>query len=71
MHSQSLDYYSNTLNMPLKEYLDNVYELSIFTSKERMEAFLRIPSKETFAKMINYAAIRFIDCTLFFIRQQN
>ena len=43
---QSLDYYSNTLNMPLKEYLDNVYELSIFTSKERMEAFLRIPSKE-------------------------
>ena len=42
----SLDYYSNTLNMPLKEYLDNVYKLSIFTSKERMEAFLRIPNKE-------------------------
>jgi hypothetical protein len=45
----SIDYYSNELNIPLAEYLDAVFELSIFTSEKRMEAFLRIPNKELLA----------------------
>ena len=42
----SIDYYSNELNMPLEDYLAAVFELSIFTSEDRMKAFIAIPNKE-------------------------
>jgi len=42
----SIDYYSNELNMPLEDYLNAIYELSIFTSEKRLNAFLKVPSKE-------------------------
>jgi hypothetical protein len=43
---QFIDYYSNELNMPLADYLDAVYELSIFTSERRLKAFINVPNKE-------------------------
>lgn len=43
---ESLDYYSNGLNTPLDLYIEAVLELSIFTSKERLSAFITLPSKE-------------------------
>ena len=42
---QSIDYYSNEMNIPLDEYLEAIYELSIFTSENRLKAFLKIPNK--------------------------
>jgi len=41
-----VDVYSNELNIPLDEYIKAVLDLSIFSSEERMNAFLNVPSKE-------------------------
>ena len=41
-----VDVYSNELNIPLDEYIKAVLDLSIFSSEERMNAFLKVPSKE-------------------------
>jgi hypothetical protein len=43
---QFIDYYSNEINIPLDEYLDAIYELSIFTSESRLKAFITIPNKD-------------------------
>jgi hypothetical protein len=41
-----VDVYSNELNIPLDEYIKAFLDLSIFSSEERMNAFLKVPSKE-------------------------